>query len=75
MNSKNTKFLKDEKINKHHGYTKIELACMLEITQFRIEYKGFTKNGYKNFCIFTTVMHPRGSLQRDKCQRKSIKIQ
>ena len=75
MNYKTTIFLKHEKIKKKHGYKKIQLAGMLEIIQFDIEYKGFTKNGYKNFWIFTIVMRPRGSLQREKCQRKSIKIQ
>ena len=75
MNYKTTIFLKDDKIKKQRGYKKIQLASMSKIIQFRIEYKGFTKNDYKNLWIFTTVMRPRGSLQIEKCQRKSIKIQ
>ena len=75
MNYKTTKILKDENFKKQHGYKKIQLVDMLEITQFGIEYKCFTKNGYKNLWIFTAVMPPRGSLQREKCQRQSIKIQ
>ena len=46
MNYKTTNLLKDKKIKKQHGYKNIRLAGMLEIIQFKIEYKGFTKNGY-----------------------------
>ena len=43
MNYKTTIFLKDEKIKKKHGYKKIQLAGMLEINQFGIEYKDLQR--------------------------------